>query len=161
MNARRAVTTLVALAAIAAACNESPTEISVAESELPFAEAPLVGGQQARRVSIIVSHSDTLVIEAPARTEVGRPTDVYVTTYEGGCNRPDVTSAEVDGRRATIVPYRLVPTDPNAACTRDLLVNRRLVRLTFESAGSATIRVIGREEPGSRLFAVERRIVVE
>ncbi len=161
MNVVHKVASLIALVVFSASCSESPMELNVAQSELPLAEAPLADGQQARRVAIISHYGDPVSIEAPARTTVGTPTNVYVTTYEGGCNGRDVIAARVDGLRAQIVPYRVVPTDPNVACTAILLINRRLVQLTFETAGSATIRVIGREEPGSRLFAVERRIVVE
>ena len=161
MNAFRTITTLIAVSALTAACGDSPTGMNVARSELPLAEASLANGQSARRVALIAHFGDPVLIEAPARTTVGTPTDVYVTTYEGGCNREDVVASEVIGMRALVVPYRLVPTDPNVVCTAELLITRRLVRLTFASTGSATIRVIGREEPGSRLFAVERRIVVE
>jgi hypothetical protein len=122
MNAFRTITTLIAVSALTAACGDSPTGMNVARSELPLAEAPLANGQSARRVALIAHFGDPVLIEAPARTTVGTPTDVYVTTYEGGCNREDVVASEVIGLRALVVPYRLVPTDPNVVCTAELLI---------------------------------------
>ncbi len=153
------VTGIAALLALGA-CNGGPSEVVVAPTELPLPEGALENGVMTRRVGVLRHYGDSLLFEAPSRAAVGVPIEVHVTTYGGGCLGQDTTVTNVNGLRATVVPYQRAPVDPNVACTMELVLQRRLVRVTFQSAGLATLRVIGRDEPASRLFAVERRIEV-
>ncbi len=152
---------LVCLAALA--CGTAPTESPVSTSELPLAEEPLRAGATALRVGRIqMSGSDTAVIQLPSTVRRNEPVDVYVTTYGGGCIGPDTTVANVSGLRATIVPYqREYRPLPTGACTMELRVERRAVRLVFATAGIAVVRVVGRVTPDDSLVAVERRLTVQ
>jgi hypothetical protein len=63
--------------------------------------------------------------------------------------------------RAEVVPYqRVYVPGPNGACTMELRVTRRPVRLTFATPGRARVRVIGRAAPGDSLIAIERSLEV-
>ncbi len=87
------------------------------------------------------------------------PVDIFVTTFGGGCVASDTTITTVPRMRTTIVPYQRVVTNPRLACLDIHLIDRRRLQVVFGTPGSATLRVVGREEPGGRLFVTERRIV--
>ena len=141
-------------------CGPAPTEATVRLSELPLAEGPSADGLSAFRVGSVRFYSDTARIEAPDRAALGEPVDLYVSTYGGGCVAPDTTVATMQATRVTIVPYQRVGTNPALACPAILRIEHRRVRVAFGTAGTVTVRVVGREEPSGRLFAVERRIIV-
>ncbi len=143
----------------ATACDRSPTEATLRAS-LPLAEQAAADGLSALRVGSVRYYGDTARIEIPTRVEQGVPVDVFVTTFGGGCVASDTTITTVQGMRTTIVPYQRVVTNPRAGCLDILLIDRRRVPVVFGTQGSATLRVVGREEPGGRLFVLERRIVV-
>lgn len=149
---------LVGLAALA--CGTTPTESPVSTSELPLAEEPLRAGVAALRVGRIQLEGP--VVELPSNVRRNEPVDAYVTTYGGGCIGPDTTVANVVGLRATIVPYqRKYRPLPTGACTMELRVERRAVRLVFAASGNAVVRVIGRVSPDDSLVSVERRLSVQ
>ncbi len=159
MLIRSSVGPLVVALVASTACDRSPTEASLRAS-LPLAEQAAADGLSARRVGSVRFHSDTARIEAPTHVQQGARVDVFVTTYGGGCVGSDTTITTVQGMRTTIVPYERVVTNPRAACLHILRLDRRRVPLVFGTLGSATLRVVGREEPSGRLFVLERRIVV-
>ena len=154
--------TLIGAFAVCASCIVTPTEPTVNASELPLPERTAADGLSAIRVGSIRFSGDTVMIEAPERANRGVPFDIHVSTYGGGCVGSDTTVVSVAAQRATIVPYQREKLDPQLACLRILVIDRRRVRVVFESTGTATLRVIGRDgNPNGRIFAVERRIVVQ
>ena len=158
--ARLSITTLFAGLIASFGCGAAPTELPVRASEVPLADRVAADGLSATRVGTLQFYADTVRIEMPDRANRGVPLDIYVSTYGGGCVGSDTTVTAVQGLRATVVPYQRVSTNPNLACPSILLIDRRRARIVFETPGTATVRVIGREEPSGRLFAVERRIAV-
>jgi hypothetical protein len=155
---RTLIGTIVCLGALA--CGATPTESIVTPSELPLAEEPLRAGVNALRVGRIQLEGP--VVKLPSNVRRNEPVDAYVTTYGGGCISSDTTVANVAALRATIVPYqREYRPLPNGACTMELRVERRAVRLVFATAGIAVIRVVGRVSPDDSLVAIERRLTVQ
>lgn len=146
--------------AVAVACGPVPTETAVRASELPLAEGVSADGLSARRVGIVRFYSDTARLDAPDRAALNVPLDIDVSTYDSGCAAPDTTVTTVQGLRTTIVPYERVATNPTFACPSILLPKRRRVRVVFGTPGTATLRLVGREQPSGKLFAVERRVSV-
>jgi hypothetical protein len=106
--------------------------------------------------------ADTLVVDMAPTVRVFEPLVVQFTTYGGGCIDADTTVAIVSGQLTTVIPYQRYFTPPNGGgCTRELILERRTVRLVFTSAGSATLRFIGRtSDLSGPLIAVERRVLV-
>ena len=158
---RRLVLSL--LSVVTLGCGALPTEVAVSAAELPIAEEVLREGAGALRVATIRQDgSDTTMLELPAVARRGEVTEMYLTTYAGGCIGRDTTVARVDGRRATIVPYQRVFVPPaTVGCTRDLRFDRRTIRVTFATSGDAIVRVVGRVAPDRGLVAIERRLVVQ
>jgi len=154
------LSTLALALVLGVGCGPAPTEATVRVSDLPLAERVSPDGLFAIRVGSLRFYGDTLRLEAPTRADVNVPLDIHVSTYGGGCVGSDTTVTTVAGLRTTIVPYQRELTNPKLVCTKELVVDRRRVRVTFGTPGTATLRVVGREAPSGRLFAVERRIVV-
>lgn len=102
--------------------------------------------------------ADTVVFQVPASAKAGVPVEAAITTYGGGCIKEDTTVVSVSGMSAEIVPIQLVRMQ--GACTAELRVTRRSVKMVFPEAGVATVRVTGRANPGDSLIAVRRRIQV-
>ena len=125
-------------------------------------EQPLPAeGQSARRVAQIHFYADPLLVDVPPTATAGTPFIVAVTTYGGGCIGEDTTVVKVDGDRADVVPYqRVYRPGPNGACTMELRVTRREVAVTFPTAGTRVVRVIGRETPAGTLIKVPRVVSV-
>ena len=142
-------------------CITHPTGVTLERSELPLAEQVLQPGSEARRVATIRHYGDPAVVEVPWTARSGEPVEIHVTTYGGGCVREDTTVASVAGLSAEVVPYqRVYAPRSQEACTSELRITRRSVRLAFAAVGQAKIRVIGRAAPGDSLVAVERRLIV-
>lgn len=143
-------------------CETTPTELDASSSELPLAEQPVRVGESARRVArLAMTGSDSILVELPDEVFRAQPVDVRVTTYGGGCINPDTTVSRVRGNRALIVPYQREYRPPaGGGCTKELLVERRTVRLVFAQSGPAVVRVLGRVWPEQGVVAVERRLTV-
>jgi hypothetical protein len=161
---------LVVMLAVAGVfgCRDSAFEPSTrdvpAAEELPLAEEVSVDGRTERRLALVhPNNGDTVLVEAPARSRAGSAFEVHVTTFGGlvgRCVGRDTTVAVVVGLRASVYPYQRIPTDPNTICTAVKIRERRTVRLVFESAGDATLRIVGRQSSGL-FWVLERRVVVE
>ena len=159
MMIRSRVGQLIVALIAATACDRTPTDATLRAS-LPLAEQAAADGLSTLRVGSVRFYGDTARIEAPTHVEQGARVDFFVTTYGNGCVGRDTTITTVQGMRITIVPYQRVSRNPRLACLDILLIDRRRVQVVFGTPGSATLRVVGREEPGGRLFVLERRIVV-
>jgi hypothetical protein len=103
------------------------------------------------------------VVVIPDTVVVGRPVDAIVNTVgSSSCTRPAGVEIVGEGTRL----QTLTPRDSfavRAICTDDLAARPHPVRLTFDEAGLATIRVrayVLDRSMGRRLGTVERQIVV-
>lgn len=81
-------------------------------------------------------------VVAPRQTRAGAEFTVRIDTLGSStCTRADGADIRIRGQFAEIIPYdRRAPA--GAACTDDLAVHSREVRLRFAEAGDATIRVL-------------------
>lgn len=150
-----------AIACVLAGCG-GVTAPSLPSAGLPLAEQAPAAGLSARRVATIRGYGEAAVVTVPATARAGEPVVVGVTTYGGGCVREDTTVTTVVGVRADVVPYQLVYTPrANEACTLELRINARQVRLTFGTPGPAQVVVTGRVAgPGDSLVRIVRAIDV-
>ncbi|HYT13817.1 MAG TPA: hypothetical protein VEL12_13615, partial [Candidatus Nitrosopolaris sp.] len=73
------------------------------------------------------------------------------------------TSASVDGLVAVIQPFDSVVTElpPNWGCPMDLRGLEHTATVRFASAGTATVQVLGRREPGDSALVIERTVVIQ
>jgi hypothetical protein len=115
-----------------------------------------------RRLGVIAFYGDPVQIAAPDTVAVGAPAVVVVTTYGGGCISQGETEITAAGLVAEVRPYDYFVTrlPSNGACPDVLYVYEHVATLRFWRAGRATVRVVGREEPGNTPRTVERTIVV-
>lgn len=94
------------------------------------------------RVEPALSSSPALL--PPMTVRAGVPFDVTVTTVgSSSCTRPDGVSVQVMGPVAELVPYDL-ELSAAAACTDDLRPFPRTVRVRFDVAGEAVVRLRAR-----------------
>ena len=144
-------------------CAGTPTEVAVSAADLPLAEDSAHVGRSALRVGAIrMSGADTTLLELPGVARRGEVAALYLTTYAGGCVGRDTTVTRVDGLRVDVVPYQRVFVPPaGGACTDNLVLERRTIRVTFATTGEAVIRVVGRVWPDRGLVAIQRRLVVQ
>src|SRR6266545_4892010 len=89
-------------------------------------------------------------IQTPATASVGVPITLTFFTVGGGCTRTGPTSTSVQGLVAVIEPFDSVVTElpPNWGCPMDLRGLEHTATVRFAAAGTASIRVVGRREPG-------------
>jgi hypothetical protein len=96
-------------------------------------------------------------VDAPDTVGVGQSFTVTVTTTgPNGCWRKDHTEVSVDGLEATITPYDFDEreADPHRACHNAVVYPEHIVELRFDAAGTAVLRVLGREGTGRDVTVV-------
>ncbi len=151
---------LAATACVVGGC-EGATAPYLPSTDLPLAEQVPTAGLTARRVANVRGYADGAVVNVPAAARAGEPVAVSVTTYGGGCISEDTTVVTVAGARADVVPYQRVYTPrANEACTDELRINPRQLRLTFAAPGAARVVVTGRASPGDSLVQIVRAVDV-
>ena len=93
----------------------------------------------------------------------GVPITLAFYTVGGGCTRTGPTSASVDGLVAVIQPFDSVVTElpPNWGCPMDLRGLEHTATVRFASAGTATVQVLGRRQPGDSALIIERTVVIQ
>ena len=93
------------------------------------------------------------VVQAPASARAGVPFQVEVVTFgSSGCTREDGAEVSVAGLVAEVTPYDIFSL--GVPCTPDIHSFPRAATVRFSSAGSATIRVIGRTGDGPVRYEV-------
>ena len=102
-------------------------------------------------------------IKTPTTASVGVPITLAFYTVGGGCTRTGPTSASVDGLVAVIRPFDSVVTElpPNWGCPMDLRGLEHTATVRFASAGTATVQVLGRRQPGDSALIIERTVVIQ
>ncbi|GAC1682843.1 MAG: hypothetical protein NVS9B3_00560 [Gemmatimonadaceae bacterium] len=159
MHTIRRTSALLALTLVG--CRHAPTAPAHSEYPLALDEHPTAPGQSVRRVAVIQVNTDPLVVDIAQSATVGTPVGVDVTTYGGGCMAEDATVVKTIGLHADVVPYQQIYTPlAGQACTMDLRVTRRHENIVFTTAGTATVRVVGRAVPGDSLIVVERSVTI-
>lgn len=104
------------------------------------------------------------VIEAPDTVRVGLPFTVIIPVAGSGsvlCNEPDGTSISQSARVARVEVFVRAP-QPRPTCTDDIRFYPTSVSLTFTTAGTSTVRVVGASsnELPNRPDSLERAVVV-
>lgn len=99
-------------------------------------------------------------VTVPDTVTAGVPFTVEVDTYGGGCASEGETRVEVTelATRVSVFDQDFIPRD--GACTDPLLTFTHQATVRFSRAGTATLQVRGRREPGNAAHTAERRIVV-
>ena len=102
-------------------------------------------------------------IQTPATASVGGPITLTFYTVGGGCTRTGPTSTAVDGLVAVIQPFDSVVTElpPNWGCPMDLRGLEHTATVRFAAAGTATVQVLGRRQPGDSALIIERTVVIQ
>jgi hypothetical protein len=114
--------------------------------------------------ALIIFYGDTASIAAPDTVARGAPFEVRVRTFAGGCTREIArTGVRAAGDLVEIRPYN--QRRRSEVCTSDLLLLEHRARVTLESMGPATIRVLGEQRDGSTggrdvAARLERRVIV-
>jgi hypothetical protein len=90
--------------------------------------------------------SSVQLVFIPEGITAGQPFTVTVTTVgSSSCTRAAGADLAVSGGSATITPYDEIRTGSDLACTDDLRPFPRDITLTLPSAGTAEIRIHGRD----------------
>jgi len=97
-------------------------------------------------------------IVTPASFRVGVPDTVSITTVGNGCVRMANTQVQVQGLLATIQPVDSNRIRDICTDTRRTFIHKAGV--TFQQAGSATLRILGRTELLTNII-VERSVPVQ
>lgn len=120
------------------------------------------GVRDERRISHIEWPGFSPTVTAPDTVSAGTKFDVSVITFASGCYRQGDTEASVTGSTASITPYDFFPVEikKGYACEQPLYRWSHTARVSFDRAGPAVIRVIGRRYPGDAPITVERTVVV-
>ncbi len=107
-------------------------------------------------------YGDTAGVELPDTVDVATDFAVTVSTFGGGCTSLGLTEARTEGSVATIEPFDSVVTrlPPGAFCTDVLRTFDHVATIRFSDLGVATLRIVGRREPGGESVTLERTVVV-
>ena len=156
------IVVLTLLCSSLVSCGRASTEVDALARELPLAEGAGSTVGTHRRVGVVGSVADSLLISVPARAHLGEAIAVQVSIGSGQCAAPDTTVVTMVRLAATIVPYQTLVTPSRAiVCPAVFFLERRSVALKFLETGEARVRIIVRIGADQRLEAVERRVLVE
>jgi len=111
---------------------------------------------------VLAFYQDPILVEIPDTVTRSVPFVVSVRTYgDGGCVRQGFTEVEVDGSDAELRPldFHQVLKD-GQSCTDILGIFDHEASLEFETAGVATVRVVGVEEPAGTAVEITSGVVV-
>ena len=110
------------------------------------------------------------VLLAPETVRVNVPFEVVVRTIGGGCTEADGMDVEVEEGLRVLTPYDLTSIPGrNEACPAIVTRPEHTTQVTFETSGTATIRVEGRSENNTAMTGgaeygeatIEKTVIVE
>jgi hypothetical protein len=105
---------------------------------------------------------DTLAVVTPNTARVGVPFTVDIRSWGGGCTERDSTTVRVSARTAEVRPLVREPAPSREqACFTIIKQFTHTAAVTFEQAGTATVRVIGRRQDDGRAVTVTRTVTVQ
>lgn len=118
-------------------------------------------GDTITRPATLHHYGDGPGLSMPESTTVNAPLSVQFTTYGGGCVQRAYNEVQVIGLAAVVRSYQreYIPRDFEG-CTDELRVERNTVTVTFRVAGTARVRVVGRQMPGAQPLILERVVQV-
>jgi hypothetical protein len=116
-----------------------------------------------RQLGTIQFHGQPIVVQVPNTVSRGIDFEVVVTTYGGGCVGQGDTQVTTSATGVEIRPFDIFITEmpDNYACTDILKTFPHRATLRFTEAGSVTVRIHGREEPGGDMVVVARQVTVQ
>ena len=117
------------------------------------------GSEQTVPALIELSSTDSVVFVVPDTVTRGVAFDVSVRSYGGGCVTQGPTEVASAGDTLVVHPYHVVRTGRDIACTAELRHFTHTARLTFPTAGTRSVRVIGGNAEGF-LISRTRDVVV-
>jgi hypothetical protein len=119
----------------------------------------ITGAEFRTEPALIIFYRDTAAITAPDTVARGEDFSVRIRTFGGGCTRETVRAdVSVTGSLAELKPFNR--TRNANVCTADLLNIEHSVRVRFDIAGRALLRVIG-EQRGASTGAANGPAVLE
>ena len=105
--------------------------------------------------TIMPEMSSVQMLQLPPTVTAGVPFNITVSTLgSSSCTRTAGMDASISGLTLDVTPYDSVPTTP-IPCTRDLRAFPRSITHTFNTAGTATIRVHGRQADRPIIFEAQ------
>jgi hypothetical protein len=111
------------------------------------------------RPAAIAFYGDTIVATVPDSARVGVPFLVQVRSFGDGCTQQDQMGIAVVGRRVDVRPLVREPGPASqVACPAILLTFTHSAPVTVMEAGTATVIVHGRSEPGASSVSVTRTV---
>ena len=117
------------------------------------------GDGERREIGVIDAGTSTDALVMPDTVQAGVPFAITVTTF-GSCLRPDGVDIHVAGATADITPYDIT-LGSGVVCPAILVDFPRSVTLSFDTPGTATVRLHGRSfSPGAGTVTVEEAAVV-
>jgi hypothetical protein len=121
------------------------------------------GVRRERQLGWIKLHNDAVVVAVPSTVARGVDFDVTVRTYGGGCVDQGDTEVTLSGADAEVRPFDIfvVEMPGGYGCTDILKLFTHRATLRFTQAGTATVRIRGRAEPGGEIIVVERQVSVQ
>lgn len=105
------------------------------------------------------SESAPAVVEAPSQSVVGEEFNVTVVTYaDSGCEEAGPTTVNIEGLRATVLPFDR--RNGSRFCSDHAQVLEHQAKVRFEQAGLAEIVVRGLSAERGDTIEVVREVVV-
>jgi hypothetical protein len=122
---------------------------------------PVIIDNRQLRPAILINDGVQATIIAASTVDHGQPVDVAITTFGTGCDEIGDTQITGQAGEIEIAPrdWYVIPL-PNQVCTADIRQFVHTARLTFDQAGSATIRFVGRSEPAGDDITLVAKITV-
>jgi hypothetical protein len=111
-----------------------------------------------RRASILSTDLQPLAVTVPDSVNAGQSFEVRVRSYGDGCYEQGETPTVVQGTIAQVAPFDWLRR--NANCTAVLQTFDHVTSVTFPTAGSATVVILGVHEPNRSQVTVTRPVVV-
>ena len=134
------------------ACRDG-TELTVAPAGAETARAEL-------RRGIIELNGNLGGIDLPDTVTAGSSAAVTVATFGDRCTWKGPTETTVQGLLAVIEPFDSVLTRPGSTCASEFRLLEHRATVQFLEAGTATVKILGLQEPRGIPMTIERAIVV-
>jgi hypothetical protein len=122
---------------------------------------PVIIDNRQLRPGILVNNGIPATIDIPLTVDHGQTVDVHVVTFGTGCDEIGDTQVNGQANDLEIVPrdWFVIPL-PGQACTADIKQFIHSAQVTFNQTGPATIRFLGRREPGGDDITLVANITV-
>lgn len=122
---------------------------------------PVIIDNRQLRPGILVNNGIPAAIDVPLFVDRGQTVNVTVVTFGTGCDEIGDTQVNGQNNEIEIVPrdWFVIPL-PSQVCTADIRQFTHSAQLSFNQTGPATIRFLGRREPGGDDITLVAEITV-